>query len=227
MTVNDSHKHSKSLLNVQDKSHIMVNMSVLCTPHQIKCYYLILFVILTPTNWDSSHFWYLKSCTCITLGEEEKARTVVGSIRVGLTDRLMTHHMEMLGEFYPEGDNNVFLLCVCLIPVSLSHKNEKEETARLWKLTATCTKTHENIQTHFAKKWHTVFRHRRGTDKRTGTVVEDVLYIQEGRSLMLCLHFRKWTDRLNMQSSGFCLQSTFRFLIRCAKWSRRGGDFFH
>ena len=55
---------------------------------------------------------------------------------MGLTDRLMTHHMEMLGEFYPEGDNNVFLLCVCLVPVSLSYGNEKEETARLWKLTA-------------------------------------------------------------------------------------------
>lgn len=53
----------------------------------------------------------------------------------------MTHHMEMLGEFYPEGDNNVFLLFVCLIPVSLSYKNETGETARLWKLTATRANT--------------------------------------------------------------------------------------
>lgn len=80
---------------------------------------------------------FKKLPTYYSRGKEEKARTVVGSIRVGLTDRLMTHHMEMLGEFYPEGDNNVFfLLFVCLIPVSFSYGNEKEETARLWKLTA-------------------------------------------------------------------------------------------
>lgn len=40
-------------------------------------------------------------------------RTVVGSVGVGLTDRLMTHHMEMLGELYPEGDNSV-LFFICL-----------------------------------------------------------------------------------------------------------------
>lgn len=53
----------------------------------------------------------------------------------------MTHHMEMLCEFYPEGDNNVFLLFVCLIPVSFCYGNEKEETARLWELTATHVST--------------------------------------------------------------------------------------
>lgn len=55
----------------------------------------------------------------------------------------MTHHMEMLCEFYPEGDNNVFLLFVCLIPVSFCYGNEKEETARLWELTATQVDTRQ------------------------------------------------------------------------------------
>lgn len=55
----------------------------------------------------------------------------------------MTHHMEMLCEFYPEGDNNVFSLFVCLIPVSFCYGNEKEETARLWELTATHVDTRQ------------------------------------------------------------------------------------
>lgn len=55
-----------------------------------------------------SIFSVLKSCPRITLGGEGEARTVVGSVRVGLTDRLMTHHMEMLVESIPEGENHVF-----------------------------------------------------------------------------------------------------------------------
>lgn len=63
-------------------------------------------------------------------------RTVAGSMRLGLTDR-----MEMLVEFYPEVNNYVFFkLFVCLIPVSLFfffYGNEEEKTARLSELTST------------------------------------------------------------------------------------------
>jgi len=48
----------------------------------------------------------------------------------------MTHHMEMLGEFYPEGGQRcLFIICLPR-PCQLLLLNEKEETARLWALTA-------------------------------------------------------------------------------------------
>lgn len=102
----------------------------------------------------------------------------------------MTHHMEMLGEFYPEGDNNVFLLCVCLVPVSLSYENEKVETARLWKLTA----AHANTW-----KYADARVHRSGilysdadkveTREQQHTVGEDILYtlVRERRTFTLIL----------------------------------------
>lgn len=86
--------------------------------------------------------------------------------------------MEMLGEFYPEGDNNVFLLCVCLIPVSLSYENEKEETARLRKLTA----AHANTWKYADARVHGDDRLYSDTDKvptreQAHTVGEDIMYV--------------------------------------------------
>lgn len=84
--------------------------------------------------------------------------------------------MEMLCEFYPEGDNNVFLLFVCLIPVSFCYGNEKEETARLWELTATHVDTRQYADARVRRN-DRLLRHRRGTDtEQEHAVGKDILY---------------------------------------------------
>lgn len=80
--------------------------------------------------------------------------------------------MEILGEFYPEGDNNVFLLHVCLIPVSLSYERKRQPGCGSWQ---PHTLTHENTQKHVCKE--ITYCVQTQTREQQHTVGEDKVYI--------------------------------------------------
>ncbi len=69
-------------------------------------------------------------------------------------------------------------------------KIEKEETARLWKLTAACTKHVKIRRRAYEQRWHTVFRHRRDTDKRTGTQLVR-MHCTYRRGVLCCTYILK------------------------------------